>query len=472
MRALISYSCRRAFRLRRPYSASVVHFQRSRFFASYADETVSLPVGNNGLINLRITRPSLLGQDTTAGSNNIGANVILYLPPGPLFRAGGEHSAPDSERAAQNRENKARITKEISPQHVLASVTAATVVTVEYRLGNIGEEDARGSMASPKSPPPGSPNLVSTGEMGSSFYQYPTPFHDAITGFDWIQDNLRPTQLGVFGSHIGGSLALMLALTEAEKVNAVAAAAPICDWPGLDEYCLGNAETIDGPRKSSKKKASKAVAPPDLVPLLDARKQLFSSFERCFDAFASPILFLRSAGRDVPKAFPQYLTGPEYPIPVLQETRVATMERYGAADTSIWERNIYPTDEESNEIELPTRRRKALSRWPPYGLDYGSSGNTWSQPGHGVRRLEVTLPWVRVYSGNKRYLLHNSEESAPTVLAQQSEEMVSVLRRACFFGREKGYGERRVTLSHANESPEHEAAHWLGNVFDGSLKDD
>ncbi|KAJ5984036.1 hypothetical protein N7481_006135 [Penicillium waksmanii] len=450
MRALISYSTRRAFRVnsRRPYSASAVYFQTSRFFAAYADQTVSLPVGNNGLINLRITRPSLL-QDTPPGSNNSGAN-----------------------RAVQNQENEARITKEISPQHALASVTAATVVTVEYRLGNVDEEDARGSITSSKSPSPGSPKLVSTGEVGSSFYQYPTPFHDTIAGFDWIQDNLRPAQLGVFGTHIGGSLALMLALTEAEKVKAVAAAAPICDWPGLDEYCLRNPETFDGPSKRSKKKASKAVAPPDLVPLLEARKQLFSSFERCFDAFASPILFLRSAGRDVPKAFPQYLTGPEYPIPVLQETRVATLERHGAADSSIWDRNIYPTDEESNENELPTRRRKALSRWPPYGLDYGSSGNTWSQPGHGVSRLEVTLPWVRVYSGNNKSLLHNSEESTPTVLAQQSEEMVSVLRRACFFGREKGYGERRVTLSHANESSEQEAAHWFRNVFDGSFKDD
>lgn len=95
----------------------------------------------------------------------------------------------------------------------------------------------------------------------------------------------------------------MLALTKVQKVMAVAAASPICDWPGLDECCIRIPEVIDGPKKNSKKKASKAVAMPDLVPLLEARKQLFSSFERYFDAFASLILFLRSAGRDVPKAF-------------------------------------------------------------------------------------------------------------------------------------------------------------------------
>lgn len=432
----------------------------------------------------RITRPSLPSPATRAGPNDPGPNVILYLPPGPLFRAGGEHCAPDSERAIQNQENEAGITKGISPQYTLASATAATVVTVEYRLGNTGEEDSRGSMSSSNPLSPGLPNLASTDEEGSKFYQYPTPVHDTIAGFDWIQDNLRPAQLGVFGSHIGGSLALMLALTEAEKVKAVAAAAPVCDWPGLDEYCVSNPEAIDGPGSRPKKKASKGVAPPDLVPLFEARKRFFSSFERCFDAFASPILFLRSAGRDVPKAFPQYLTGPDYPIPVLQKIRVPTLERYGATDPSISDSNFYTTDEGSNEDELPTRRRKALSRWPPYGLDYGSSGNTWAQPGYGVRRLEVTLPWVKIFSGNSRSLLHNWEESAlsttkigdvstaSTVLAQQSEEMISMLRRACFFDREKGYGERRVTLSHANDNPEQEAAQWLGNVFNGSLRDD
>jgi hypothetical protein len=309
--------------------------------------------------------------------------------------------------------------------------------------------------------------------MGSSFYQYPTPVHDTIAGFDWIQESLRPAQLGVFGSHICGSLALMLALTEAQKVKAVASVSPICDWPGLDEYCIRNPETFDGPRKNSRKKSSKAVALPDLVPLLEARKELFSSFERCFDAFASPVLFLRSAGRDVPKAFPQYLTGPGHPIPVLQETRVASSERHAGVDPFNWDSNICPAEEEGIENELPTRRRKALSRWPPYGLDYGSSGNTWSQPGYGVRRLEITLPWVKVISENNRSLPRNSEKSTQsTVLAQQSEEMVSVLRRACFFGREKGYGEHRVTLSHANEDPEQEAAHWFGNIFNGTLKDD
>lgn len=421
----------------------------------------------------RITRPSLPSQNTQATLGNPAPNVILYLPPGPLFRVGGVHSAPDSACAVQTRENEACLTKELSPQHVLASITAATVVTVEYRLGNIGEKNAQSSISSSRCPSPGSPQLVSKAEMGSSFYQYPTPVHDTIAGFDWIQESLRPAQLGVFGSHIGGSLALMLALTEAQKVKAVASVSPICDWPGLDEYCIRNPETFDGPRKNSRKKSSKAVALPDLVPLLEARKELFSSFERCFDAFASPVLFLRSAGRDVPKAFPQYLTGPGHPIPVLQETRVASSERHAGVDPFNWDSNICPAEEEGIENELPTRRRKALSRWPPYGLDYGSSGNTWSQPGYGVRRLEITLPWVKVISENNRSLPRNSEKSTQsTVLAQQSEEMVSVLRRACFFGREKGYGEHRVTLSHANEDPEQEAAHWFGNIFNGTLKDD
>lgn len=414
--------------------------------------------------------------------------MILYLPPGPLFRGVGADHAPGIEGVIENRGIENESLTKPPPPHVLASATAATVVTVEYRLGKIGDDSAshRGAISSPQRPSTGSPELTSTTEAETSFYKYPTPIHDTIAGFDWIQTHLQPAQLGIFGSHIGGSLALMLALTEPQSVTAVAAADPVCDWLGLDEYCISNAAILEGAGKGPKKKSSRTIAPPDLLPLLEARKQFFSSFERCFDAFASPILFLRSAGRDVPKAFPQYLTGPEYPVPVLQETRSMTSaEQHAAADGSFWDRDVYPTDGENyDENNPPPRRRKALSRWPPYGLDYGSSGNTWSGPDHGVRRLEVTLPWVRVYSGGNRSLMLDSEpscqldtksrtsETASTVLARQSEEMVSVLRRACFFGREKGFGERRVTLSKVDDKLEKEAANWFGDVFDGSLEVD
>ncbi|KAJ5634505.1 hypothetical protein N7528_002347 [Penicillium herquei] len=440
-----------------------------RFLSTCHEQTFLLPIGNSGTVSL-----SVIKSTATKDADSSRSNVILYLPPGPLFK--GLNSDED---AIQNKLNShtwsgssTSIEKKLSnstypsPQHALASMTSATVVTLNYRLGSSKTET-----------PSTSPEPV-------KFHQYPTPVHDTLAGFDWIQSNLQPEKLGVFGSHIGGSLALMLALTEAKSVHSVAAVQPICDWPGLDEYCKPDNETdISGKSRSRQKKSTrrKGSAPPDLVPLLQAREQFFSSFERCFDAFASPILFLRSPGRDVPKSFPTYLTGPEYPVPVLRSPRALTAaEREAASHGSVWDRDVYPGSNADEDMDLdavgPVRRRKALSRWPPYGLDYGLSGQTWSGPDQGIGRLKMNLPWVRVFlenfkgeasgdglssksQGNKDALARD------TVLAQQGEEMVSVMRRACFWGREKGFGERRVTLASVDESFGEQVGRYFEDVF-------
>ena len=266
----------------------------------------------------------------------------------------------------------------------------------------------------------------------------------------------------------------MLALTEAQSVKAVAAISPVCDWPGLDEYCAveppsDGASSYAGQKpakRSSKKKMHRATAPPDLVSLLAAREELFASPERYFDAFASPVLFLRSAGRDVPRVFPEYLTGPGYPVPVLKNVR----QDRSALDVSLSDSELAAEQDELSDLEsghTTTRRRKALSRWPPYGLDYGSSGGGgrgWA--GTGVKRLEVTLPWVRVYVDGAE------GEGKGSVLADQGEEMVSVMRRACFFGREKGFGERRVSLVTEGGNMGEDIGGWFGGIFDGRISDE
>lgn len=349
---------------------------------------------------------------------------------------------------------------------------------------------------------------LSARNVEENIYRYPTPVHDTLAGFDWIQDSLKPAQLGVFGSHIGGSLALMLALTEAQSVQAIAAIEPVCDWPGLDEYCAiesvgtqvdpysshgqDQVSTNQTPNRGTKGRPPQKRSPADLIPLLAAREQFFSSPERCFDAFASPILFLRSAGRDVPGTFPKYLTGSEYPVPTVKGPRKTTSaEQNSAPDGSLWDRDIYPDlDAESDSPETsaqPTRRRKALSRWPPHGLDYGLSGKVWSGPGHGIDRLQVTLPWVRIFlsrgdlpaglvdlNSSHSVTKRKDRGNGPTVLARQGEEMVSVMRRACFWGREKGFGERRVTLSRVGGDGDASAdgGIWLRSVFEGSIEGD
>jgi hypothetical protein len=52
--------------------------------------------------------------------------------------------------------------------------------------------------------------------------------------------------------------------------------------------------------------------------------------------------------------------------------------------------------------------------------------------------------------------------------------MVSVMQRACFWGREKGFGERRVVLSRALSDVDQfrEVGEWFRDVFEGKLDDE
>ncbi|KAL2702797.1 hypothetical protein AAEP93_007095 [Penicillium crustosum] len=520
MRSIICSSRGIALFLHRSRGAtriSVACFQSSRYStvaSDCTDETLSLPIGNNGAISLKITRPSALST-SDEGLSPEGPNVILYLPPGPLFQGNGISTSQNHDNFEFDHQNigdaNALAPVADSPQHILASTASALVVTVNYRLGEIQTHippSSDKSSISQESIEVPDQTLGSSNPQLTS-YKYPTPVHDTLAGFDWIKTHLRPSQLAIFGTHIGGSLALMLALTEAQSIRAVAAVDPVCDWPGLDEYCTreststtiktragdnNNTTASSTTSKNKRQPRKKSPAPPDLLPLLQARSKFFSTPERCFDSFASPILFLRSAGRDVPRTFPQYLTGPEYPVPVLKEkARVTTVaEQYAASDDLIWDQDVY-SDMDVDDVDgigaTVTRRRKALSRWPPYGLDYGLSGKTFSGPGDGIGRLEMTLPWVRVFSRDDGAALGSDSLSSSaiemkkktreggngsTVLARQADEMVSAMRRACFWGREKGVGEKRVTLSQvrsADNNEGEEVGDWFKDVFQGTMED-
>ncbi|KAL5357478.1 glycosyl hydrolase [Aspergillus floccosus] len=387
-----------------------------------------------------------------------GRNVVIYLPPGPLFDCSGNgFHVPKIPR-------------------ILASTTHATIVTINYRLGRAFHD-------SHQSLPETIPSDDPFGDQ--AYYQYPIPVHDTLAGFDWVTQNFQPTRLGVIGAHIGGSLALMLALTEAASVKAVAALDPVCDWPGLDAFCTQAAQH-NSKTTSARKRPSKATrhAPNDLVPLLEARERLFSTPERYFDPFASPVLFLRSAGKDVPPTFPKYFTGPEYPVPILKppsqfEEQTDFWDVYMPPDEGNDTSTEYPTNDSSERDddanEHPIRRRKALRRWPPYGLDYGTGGASGLHYQLGVKRLQVTLPWVRIFSrtdpentDSPQNVRSRKSKAAntSTVLAGQASEMVDVMQRACFWGHEKGVGERRVTLASVPSSGSDEmqagsAGEWI-----------
>ena len=243
----------------------------------------------------------------------------------------------------------------------------------------------------------------------------------------------------------------MLALTEPRSLVAVAAREPMCDWVGLDDYCQirtegdvegrsagenngdeGTAE--DGPpmpnnhrRRGRKKKP----APADLVPLLESRSLLFRKPENYFDSFASPALFLRSSGKTAPKSFPTYLTGPEYPVPILQKPAPTTPHE----EEDAWyaelladeepDLDLHPeqVDEEAggrtSSAPLKTvRRRKVLARWPPFGLDYGLDSYGANPDAPVTDPKPLALPPVRIF-------VHGDVKSEGASTAVQQEDQVA-----------------------------------------------
>lgn len=119
----------------------------------------------------------------------------------------------------------------------------------------------------------------------------------------------------------------------------------------------------------------------------------------------------------------------------------------------------------------PPRRRKVLRRWPPI-----------AQP------EDILLPYVNIFASTKTYIStlpsprSSSEKHQDTlqaidissILNLQAIELQDLLRRACFWGREKSLAEERVLLTKLrdNESgaeSERDARQiyeWLRERFD------
>jgi len=148
----------------------------------------------------------------------------------------------------------------------------------------------------------------------TSAHPFPTPTHDVLAGYDWALANLLPKRgiarpgrsesvgrIAVCGELIGGGLATALALTECRAgepgIVAAAVSNPLVDWVDLSR----GAASVKG-KKAGKKTRALAVAQDHaaIKALSTLRTQLFKRPQDYFDPFASPMLFFRSAGRDVP----------------------------------------------------------------------------------------------------------------------------------------------------------------------------
>ncbi|KAK5944830.1 hypothetical protein PMZ80_002031 [Knufia obscura] len=438
------------------------------------DDSVSLKVGGSGFVDLKITRPTL--PPTTTNSN-----ILVRLPPGP-FPEDSDSKEPDvlGHRA-----------QELSRQF-----HDTTVIDVQYRL-----------TARPKDGP------------AHLDHRFPTPIHDIYTAWDYIRDELAShtstntnTKICLCGSHIGGALALTLALTNPEQIHAIAIENPLVDWVILDELA-GDDGTVSR-RRTTKRDRDLREAAQSLIRL---RTRLFRTPSAYFDAFASPTMFLRAPGRDTPLTKSAAVVGVDNEAEggFVDGARIRYREEEGEVgiveyDDHEGERAYGPYDddwgavetrklregeyarrhgvtasdsastassEESSSIgkgsddasdersdsstddsaESP-RRRKVLRRWPPN-----------AQP------EEVTLPYVNVFLtkpvGSSAASSDHTDVTPITWL--QGMELVELLKRACFWGRERSFAEERVTLmerdSTANRvDQQKQMIEWLRTKFDES----
>ncbi|KAL2354890.1 Alpha/Beta hydrolase protein [Cryomyces antarcticus] len=248
-------------------------FGRSQSYStvvSSPSEEVTVNCRSNGSITLNIHYP------LTGGASP----VLIYLPRGPLLPA----SRLDDDLIT-----------------ALRHASNTTVVRLNYRLGD--------------------------------GHFYPSPIHDVLTGYDWIVKHLVPSaalrstrygrcrgmpdpvRLGVCGELVGGSLATMLAVTECRKgetrIGAAAVNNPIVDW--IFPNPTANRAALRGSNELSNSKRTKSKGPqptswqthaasPSLsaTDLLRARSAAFKQPAAYFDPFASPLLFFRTAGAEVP----------------------------------------------------------------------------------------------------------------------------------------------------------------------------
>lgn len=473
---------------------SITVFKRGTSSRSHQDETVAIPVGGNGAVNLKISRT------TQPTKNN---NVLVYLSAGPLLESSSQDLAVTNTTTLRD------------------AFPHTTIVDLQYRISlrDTGVHHGR-----------------SKHNNTAPDHRFPTPIHDVFAAWDYITDELElyhhdvidgkkiyyKPRICLLGSHIGGALALTLALTNPNAISAVAVVDGLVDWTGLDELAGedGTRESLKEKRKNktSKKENEREALRRAAHELMRLRGRLFRTHSGYFDAFASPLLFLRAPGRDTPvepmvdvqgvvmrygderkelaivdtrpeEAFGPYdddwhsreheevhhtdVDGHDGALAETMETPILEGDTTGklkdvdtdvesgtaaTSDTSSLTSTSAETDStdtslssfdptSSSEPSTPPRRRKVLRRWPPTAqpedvllphiniFTTKSSSEPASQPPSGP--FEAT-------SSN----LHDTSSiDISPVINLQASEIRDLLRKACFWGRERSFAEERVTLT-------------------------
>ncbi|EXJ80911.1 hypothetical protein A1O3_07199 [Capronia epimyces CBS 606.96] len=432
-------------------------------------ETIELPVGVSGRVRLDVFSPyspSPSHAHAPATQPHESRNLVVYLPRGPWI----SNKSTPATTPLQSQETDtdtdtgtgidtgADIDADTKAQAYLrAALPPATwFVTINYRLGGLGPEQD---------------SSQGQGEVR----RFPIPIHDVSTAFQFLTSSTSPFNHGhdsppkicLVGSHIGGALATMLALTEPNNVHALAALEPMVDWVGLDEVVeqllVAEARKRHTPKTAARYGVDNGSVLAAAEELIRLRAKLFETPSSYFDPFASPMLFLRAPGRDTPLGNTvgdrlvaamglDHSDGGEWDhdedagiLPRGSTTQAPTSLTPAATDDQTAGAGLVPDDSAaSSTVSKPTpRRRKVLHRWP-------AVGNPDS----------VLLPHVKVFvqgQGQRRgaTVTTGSDGKAQPVdvglglaalMRTQGIELAELMRRACFFGRERGFAEERVLL--------------------------
>ena len=265
-------------------------------------------------------------------------------------------------------------------------------------------------------------------------YRFPIAIHDTLAAYDWIVENLTvpssslaassepryrytpPTsRIAVCGELVGGGLATMLALTECQmgrpSVVAAAVNCPTLDWtfgldgPAPDSPSENVVDEEGGPPPSSRPKGrpakmrlpsswSRYSSHPRLsaTDMSNTRQRCFDKPASYFDPFASPLLFFRTAGVELPTEDPSSRHNGYAQIPIVDPI---------------------PT--------VPPPRRTAHRRYPPTGM--------------GLR-----LPRMRISVGTEN------------ILHDQGSELAGLMRRS-IVSNDSGTQERLMDENDAELRP-------------------
>ncbi|APA08668.1 hypothetical protein sscle_04g034380 [Sclerotinia sclerotiorum 1980 UF-70] len=200
-------------------------------------------------------------------------------------------------------------------------------------------------------------------------HPFPIPLHDTLQAYSWLLNRYLPylllggrtldadflpdhapaiqRPLLIYGSYLGGTLATSLALTESHnspllpaRIHSLIVHNGIFDWTPIsttpDPSIFPSESSSSSPSYGQLLTSELYTQSPWTIKTLHALKtRLFPSPSQTFDPFASPILFFRNPGIQVPQ---------RWPIPPPTTSSFPTKKHTSSKPGT----NIYPTSKTQN----------------------------------------------------------------------------------------------------------------------------